>query len=41
MDKLLKLLHDSRLGCHVGGVFVGAVTYADDIILLSASCVKL
>ena len=40
MDKLLKLLHDGELGCHVGGVFVGAVAYADDIILLSSSCVN-
>ena len=41
MDKLLKLFHGSGLGCHIGGVFVGAVAHADDIILLSASCVKL
>ena len=41
MDKLSKLLHDSGLGCHVGGFFVGVVAFADDIILLPASCVKL
>jgi hypothetical protein len=41
MDKLLHLLQESNLGCRIGGVFAGAVAYADDLILMSASSVKL
>jgi len=29
------------LGCHIDGMFVGCIEYADDIILLSASVVHL
>ena len=31
-------LTDSGYGIHVGSLFVGCVLYADDIVLLSASC---
>ena len=41
MGKLLFLLQKSNLGCHIGGIFVGAVAYADDLILMSASRMKL
>jgi hypothetical protein len=41
MDKLLNILQNSNLGCRLGGVFLGAVAYADDVILMSASCTKL
>ena len=41
MDKLLKLLHNNVLDFHVVGVFIEAVAYASDIILLFASRVKL
>ena len=37
IDKLLILLRESGLGCTIHGVFYGAVIYADDIFLLSAS----
>ena len=37
IDKLLQLLRKTGLGCHIHGVFYGALIYADDIILLSAS----
>ena len=37
LDSLLKTLRDSGLGCHIGGLYLGAVGYADDIILLSPS----
>jgi len=37
IDELLQLLRDSGLGCHICGVFYGALVFADDIILLSAS----
>ena len=41
MDKLLLELEKSGLGCHVGQCFAGAIAYADDLILLSASVCKL
>ena len=34
---LLALLRESGVGCHVGGVYVGVVGYADDILLLAPS----
>ena len=37
IDKLLKLLRSSGLGCSIFGVFFGAIIYADDIFLLSTS----
>ena len=37
IDELLNILKESRLGCHIDSVFVGAFIFADDIILLSAS----
>ena len=38
IDKLLVILRSSGFGCHVHGVFLGALIFADDIMLLSASC---
>ena len=35
LDDLIVLLRKQRLGCHVGGVWMGACGYADDIILLA------
>ena len=37
IDKLLKILRAAKLGCHIHGIFYGALIFADDIILLSAS----
>ena len=37
IDKLLVILRESGLGCHVNGIFFGAMIFADDIFLLSAS----
>ena len=37
IDGLLKILRQSGLGCHIKGIFYGAVIFADDIFLLSAS----
>ena len=37
IDKLIKILRDSGFGCTINGVFFGAIIYADDIFLLSAS----
>ena len=30
-------LRECGLGCHIGGVFVGAFGYADDVIILAPS----
>ena len=37
IDGLLKILRKSGLGCRINGIFYGAVIFADDIFLLSAS----
>ena len=37
LDDLLKQLRMLGLGCHMGGVWVGAAGYADDLILLAPS----
>ena len=37
VDDLLLLLRQSGVGCYVGGVFAGAVGYADDLLLLAPS----
>ena len=35
VDGLLTLLSDAKVGCYIGHVFVGALAYADDIVLLA------
>ena len=37
LDPLFSLLRQDGVGCHVGGVFMGAIGYADDLILLAPS----
>ena len=37
LDDLLKELRQLGLGCHMGGLWVGAAGYADDLILLAPS----
>ena len=37
IDLFLSELRQKRNGCHIGSYFVGAILYADDLILLSAS----
>ena len=37
IDNLLSELRQSGFGCHINGVFFGALIFADDIFLLSAS----
>ena len=37
IDKLLSLLQNSGLGCHVGSSYAGSFGYADDIALLTPS----
>ena len=37
IDQLLQILRESGFGCHIHGEFFGAMIFADDIILLSAS----
>ena len=41
MDDLLEKLRKNGIGCHIGHLFVGALGYADDIILLCPSVVGL
>ena len=35
LDGLLQLLSKSKVGCFIGDVFVGALAYADDLVLLA------
>ena len=35
MDKLLGKLAEEGVGCYIGNIFVGALAYADDIVLLA------
>jgi len=37
ISSVIKSLELSDLGCHIQGVYIGCLVYADDIILLSAS----
>jgi hypothetical protein len=37
IDKLLNCLKSSGYGCYIGNIFVGAIGYADDIVILSPS----
>ena len=37
LDPLFKILRSLGVGCHVGGLFMGIVGYADDILLLAPS----
>ena len=37
IDDLFNILKTSGLGCYIGSYFYGAVSYADDIVLLSPS----
>ena len=41
LDELLPRLRESQMGCHIGNVFCGALSYADDIILLAPSFTSL
>jgi len=40
-NSIITALKASDLGCHIDGMFVGWIAYADDVILLSASVVHL
>ena len=37
LDDLLKELRELQLGCHIGGYWLGACGYADDLILMAPS----
>ena len=37
IDPLLVQLSNSGYGCHIAGVYAGALSYANDITLLSSS----
>jgi len=38
IDDIICVLRNSGYGVYIGCVFIGCILYADDIILLSASC---
>ena len=35
LDMLIKELRDLGVGCHVGGLYMGVVVYADDVLLMA------
>ena len=35
MDELLQRFKNSKIGCHIGHIYVGALAYADDVTLLT------
>ena len=35
LDKLIQELRELGVGCHVGGVYMGVVVYADDVLLMA------
>ena len=37
LDDLLKSLRSKGLGCHIGGIWMGAAGYADDLLLMAPS----
>ena len=37
MDELLEELMKLGVGCHIGNVFFGAASFADDVILMAPS----
>ena len=37
LDTLLARLRDAGVGCHIGGMYLGAFGYADDVTLLAPS----
>ena len=41
MNELIFKLKNSGNECYVNGVFVGCIFYADDVLLLSGSMIKL
>ena len=34
LDELLVALSEAKVGCYIGDIFVGALAYADDLVLL-------
>ena len=41
LDSITVALKQADNGCHMGGMYTGCLAYADDLILISASVVKL
>ena len=41
VDSLITTLRAKRLGCHIKSCFMGALMYADDLMLMSASVIEL
>ena len=41
LDELLLALSAAKVGCYVGSVFVGALAYANDLVLIAPSATAL
>jgi hypothetical protein len=41
IDELLTSVWKAGVGCYIGGIFVGAFAYADDIVILAPSATAL
>ena len=41
LDQLILALKESGIGCHLNGMFVGALIYADDVTLLTPTSMAL
>ena len=37
LDELLHALSEAKVGCYIGNIFVGALAYADDLVLTAPS----
>ena len=37
LDELLHALSEAKVGCYIGDIFVGALAYADDLVLTAPS----
>jgi len=37
LDELVHTLSEVKAGCYIGGIFVGALAYADDLVLTAPS----
>ena len=40
MDGILEALRKTKLGCHIGGVWLGAALFADDLFLMAPNILQ-
>ena len=41
LDLLIKELRRLGVGCHVGGLFIGVVVYADDVLIMAPTRISM